>query len=141
MEPPKKGKGKAKAGGGGGGGGSSSKPKAAGSSGEASTSQQESCQRSTPPSASTAPHAPPLDAPATSSTQHSQLSKKEKEQQRKERQRRAKIDLAREMMDVALAVMAESGVRCVCGGGGEQDATVSCAVPAVAALRADEPGA
>ena len=47
---------------------------------------------------------------------HSQLSKKEKEQQRKERQRHAKIDLAREMMDVALAVMEESGVRCVCVG-------------------------
>ena len=59
MEPPKKGKGKAKAGGSGAGGGSSSKPKAAASSGEASTSQQGSGQRSTPPFASTAPQAPP----------------------------------------------------------------------------------
>ena len=115
MEPPKKGKGKAKASGGGGagGGGSSSKPKASGRSGEASTSKQGSCQRSAPSSASMAPPTPPPDVPATSSTQQSQLSKKEKEQQRKERQRRAKIDLAREMMDVALTVIAELGVRCV----------------------------
>ena len=62
-----------------------------------------------------------LDAQASSDTQqpapHSQAalaaSKKEKEQLRKERQRQAKIDLAREMMDVALAVMEECGVRCV----------------------------
>jgi hypothetical protein len=117
VEPPKKGKGKAKASGGGGGGGSSEKkPRAAGSSGQASSSQQGSDQSSTPPSSSTAQAAGPAlppDAPATSGTQHIQLSKKEKEQQRKERQRQAKIDLAREMMDVAIAVMAESGVRCV----------------------------
>jgi len=56
---------------------------------------------------------------------HSQLSKKEKEQQRKERQRQTKIDLAREMMDVALTVMEESGVRCVC----EPSAAVSRVMP------------
>ena len=65
-----KGKGKAKAGGGGGGGASSSKPKAAASSGEASTSQQGSDQRSTPLSASTAEAAGPVLPPATEPALH-----------------------------------------------------------------------
>jgi len=73
VEPPKKGKGKAKAGGGGGGGDSSSKLKATDSSGEASTSQQASRQRSTPPCASTAGAAgqevPPATEPALHWTQ------------------------------------------------------------------------
>ena len=71
VEPPKKGKGKAKAGGGGGGGGSSSKPKATDSSGEASTSQQASGQRSTQPSAAGAAgqEVPPATEPALHWTQ------------------------------------------------------------------------
>ena len=63
----------------------------------------------------------PPDAQAASDTQQpapqtqaaGDSSKKDKDRQRKERQRQRKIDTASEMMSVAMAVMEESGVRCV----------------------------
>jgi hypothetical protein len=128
-----KGKGKAKAGKAsksGGGGGPSNKAgagaSAAGSSGQAGSSQGGSRPSELRPGSSSlrttqeAVQAAPPVAEATSGTQQPDPQpqpagggKKDKERQRKERQRLRRLHEAREMLDVAMAAMEQTGVRCV----------------------------
>lgn len=62
-----------------------------------------------PPSVESASGAQSTGRPA----QAAACTKEERERQRKERQRQRKIDQAKEMLNVAMEVMEQSGVRCV----------------------------